>query len=130
MTITVVTSGIVGLLTLVLMVNVSRYRRAGKISLGTGDSGSKLERAVRAHGNLMEFAPLFLILLGSLEYMKASPLVLTALAALFITARLLHGYGLGFTDGSLSFGRFWGTLLTMLSLLIASVYALMVGFAL
>ena len=55
-----------------------------------------LQRAIRAHGNLIENAPLFLILLFLCELNKFDPLYLHAAGIIFFLGRLMHGIGFGF----------------------------------
>ena len=79
-----------------------------------------LQRAVRAQGNLIEYAPIFLILLFIAEYNGAHPHMLYMTATIFMIARLMHGVGFGFMKYSpfLKVGR---TLLTFLCILILSI---------
>lgn len=129
MTITLITAGFLGLLLIILSFNVVRWRGREKINLGTGAAGSRLERAARAQANFVEYVPVMLVLLAALEFMQASPVLLLLLAVVFTVARCMHGYGLGFTDGSVIFWRFVGTLLTFICLLTASVAALVIGYS-
>ena len=50
-----------------------------------------LERAIRGHGNLIEYAPLFLILMLALELSDASKTLLYACGIIFTLGRLMHG---------------------------------------
>ena len=79
-----------------------------------------LQRAVRAQGNLIEYAPIFLILLFIAEYNGAHSHMLYMTATLFIIARLMHGVAFGFMKYS-PFLRVGGTLLTFLCILILSI---------
>ena len=79
-----------------------------------------LQRAVRAQGNLIEYAPIFLILLFIAEYNGAHPHMLYMTATLFMIARLMHGFVFGFMKYS-PFLRVGGTLLTFLCILILSI---------
>ena len=79
-----------------------------------------LQRAVRAQGNLIEYAPIFLILLFIAEYNGAHPHMLYMTATLFMTSRLMHGVAFGFMKYS-PFLRVGGTLLTFLCILILSI---------
>lgn len=128
MTITLITSGFIGLLMLVLAFNVVRHRGMAKKSLGIDEEGSGLHRAIRAHANLTEYAPTMLVLIAALEYMQANTMLVLCLAAAFTTGRYMHGYGLGFTAGTISFWRMVGTLATWLSMLVASLAALYYGY--
>ena len=79
-----------------------------------------LQRSVRAQGNLIEYAPIFLILLFIAEYNGAHPHMLYMTATLFMIARLMHGFVFGFMKYS-PFLRVGGTLLTFLCILILSI---------
>ena len=79
-----------------------------------------LNRAIRAQGNLIEYAPIFLILIFIAEYNGAHPHMLYMTGTIFLIARLMHGFAFGFMKYN-PFLRFGGTLLTFLSILIISV---------
>ena len=59
-----------------------------------------LQRAIRAHGNLIENAPLFLILLFLCEFNKLDPFYLHAAGIFFFLGRLMHGIGFDFISSS------------------------------
>ena len=79
-----------------------------------------LTRAIRAQGNLIEYAPIFLILIFIAEYNGAHPHMLYMAGTIFLIARLMHGFAFGFMKHN-PFLRVGGTLLTFLSMLIISV---------
>jgi uncharacterized membrane protein YecN with MAPEG domain len=116
-------AGLLGLLLIVLAYNVSRFRVGLKISFGDGGN-PKLERAIRAHANLTENAPLGLILLAAVEMQDFSAIVLHVLGTVLIVGRVLHAYGLNRSGGA-SFGRATGILLTWLMILASSVLAIL-----
>lgn len=105
-------------LILVLAVRVVLLRRATKTGLGDG-SHDPLAKAIRAHGNAVEYIPLILVLMLLLELNGTGGPVLHALGGSLLVARLLHAWGLSQTRG-MSFGRFYGTALTWLVLLAAA----------
>jgi len=115
-------AGILGLWLLILSVRVIGKRRGGGPSLGDGGD-TAMQRRIRAQANLTEYAPIGLILLWILEAGGQSALIVHALGMMLVAGRLLHGWALSFTDSS-SFGRFWGTLLTLSMLAIASLLCL------
>lgn len=120
MTITTLTAGVIGLLLIVLSWRVVQARReASKLE----DGPELLQRRIRGQGNLIEYAPTTLILLGLLEYQGTNNWFLWAMAALFLAGRLLHGYAFGFTSFS-AIGRTGGTALTLLALGLLSLAAL------
>ena len=81
-----------------------------------------LQRAIRAHGNLIENAPLFLILLFLCELNELSPFYLHTAGMFFFLGRLMHGIGFGFMLHS-PILRIGGMSLTFLGFLILLVLA-------
>ncbi len=108
-------AAVLALLQVFLMVTVGNMRRAESISLGDGGN-EELLRLTRRHGNLIENAPMFLILLSLLEMTGGSAVVVTALAGTFLIARLSHAFALSTASSPLVF-RVLGALGTVLSLL-------------
>lgn len=117
--ITGIYAGLCGLLLTVLYVRVSQRRLAVKIGVGTGGD-AELEQRVRAHGNLIEAAPIVLILLYLVERTALDPVFIHAFGATFLLARLAHAQGISSTTGR-STGRFVGSLATVLILAALSV---------
>jgi len=72
---------------------IAAHRRDFKVSVGDGGH-EQLLRRMRAQANFIEHAPFFLILLGGLELSGANRLVLAAIAAIFVLARVAHGIGM------------------------------------
>ena len=130
MTITLISASLLGLLLFALTMNIVKYRMATKTSMGDADNPDLL-RAVRAHGNLIEYAPLMLILIGLLEYNRFSMPFVLGLSIAFVLGRILHGLGLGypglFPDDTNKFRQF-GALITMICLLVASVAGLLAAY--
>jgi uncharacterized membrane protein YecN with MAPEG domain len=101
------------LLLVILGLNVSLKRRSTQTSIGHGDD-EKVTRAVRAHGNHAEWAPLFLIGLMAAAMMGIPAYAIHAVGGAFTIARLLHAWGMLSSTG-VSFGRFAGSLLTLIT---------------
>lgn len=99
---------------------VTTFRQSEKINLGDGGHEA-LTLAMRAQGNFTEYAPLALIGLLAMAWLGASPLWLHGIGISFVIARLLHAFGISGTTGK-SFGRFYGTALTFLVLLVTAIY--------
>ena len=114
--------GLLGILLIVLAFNVSRYRVGLKIASGDGDHPG-LKRAIRAHGNLTENAPIGLILLAAIEAQGFSEITIHVLGGTLFIGRVLHAFGLARHDGR-SVGRALGILLTWLMILAASLLAI------
>ena len=75
-----------------------------------------LERAIRGHGNLIEYAPLFLILMLALELSDASKTLLYACGIIFTLGRLMHGIAFSFMTKN-GFLRIGGMSLTFVGFL-------------
>ena len=86
-------TAVIGLLFIGLAGAVSRLRLRHHVSLGDGGN-TELSRVIRAHANLAEFAPLFLIASAALELRGAGGWPLGALVGLFLIARIAHAAGL------------------------------------
>ena len=97
--------------TLLLALNVTRHRMKEGISTGSGNSQS-LDRAVRAHGNNIEYVPgaiLGILILAALGY---SPLVINLLGASLLVARFCHAHGIQQLEVDLPKTRVLGNVLT------------------
>lgn len=125
-TITLLYAGISALILLGLSARVVALRRKHQVGIGTGAINT-LERAVRAQANFSEYVPLALLLIALLELSGLTAWGVHVLGALLVIARVLHALGLNRSAGT-SMGRFIGTLLTWLILLVAGIAA--IGFAL
>ncbi len=108
-------AAVLAVLQVVLMFAVGRMRGAKNIPFGDGGDAVLL-RLTRRHGNLIENAPMFLILLSLLELIGGSGAVVTAFAGLFLVARLSHAIALSSDSAPLAF-RVVGALGTIISLL-------------
>lgn len=126
MTITLIAASFIGLLLIYLSYNVSKHRLRAQVSVGDGgDEG--LMKAIRAHGNLIEYAPIGLILIGLLEYRGASSILVLVLASAFVLGRYMHGLAFEKFEGKNPF-RMLGTILTWLTILVASIVGLLDGY--
>ena len=93
------------------------------IAQGKGDD-ELLQRAIRAQGNLTEYAPTMLILLFFLETSDVADAKLHALAGAFLLGRLMHGICMGFMRSNMPL-RVGGTALTLLPLAAAAAALLL-----
>lgn len=99
---------------LVLAVLVVRGRIQHRVMLGDGGNPALL-RAIRAHGNAVEYIPAGLLGLALLAFLEAPPiLAVQILGGMFTLGRLLHGFGLSTKEG-VSVGRGLGSLLTWIA---------------
>ena len=76
-----------------------------------------LQRAVRGHGNLIEYAPLFLILMLLAELNGVSATYLHLSGSIFTSGRLMHGIVFSFMQPSLIL-RVGGMILTFMGFII------------
>ena len=100
-------AGLLVLLLLVLAGRVSLLRGRHGVSLGHGNEPA-LVRAIRVHGNAVEWVLPMLVLFLAAELDGANHTFLHACGLLFILSRIAHAVGLSRTSRSSS-GRFWGT---------------------
>lgn len=120
-----VCAGLIGLLAVVLTVHVGLMR--GRKRIGLGDGGdAEMQAAVRAHGNLMEFAPLTLLMIYMASDFYGFRTVAT-LSVLLLVARVLHAGGM---LGMIPKGRMLGTTASSLILGIASILLAIAGLGL
>jgi uncharacterized membrane protein YecN with MAPEG domain len=110
-------AGVNILILLILSFLVVVQRRKTKVVLGDGGEPA-LRRAIRAHGNAVEYVAPGLAGLILLALMNTTPLWLLHAAGGGLTlGRLLHGFGLSNADGA-SVGRGFGTLLTWIAFVV------------
>ncbi|MGV6800454.1 MAG: MAPEG family protein [bacterium] len=95
-------------------------RRKHGQSLGTGEI-AVLQKRSRAHGNLAEYAPLYLFTMALLEMSGAGHNYIAIIASLFVVARFLQAIGMLGKDGP-NVARFIGSLMTYLIGFILSVW--------
>lgn len=105
-------SGILGLLLIYLSYNVVSHRKKFEVGIGDGDNVD-LTRAIRVHGNFIEYVPIALILLAVFELNHGHATIAHVAGISLVIGRLLHAYGLAKTHKA-SVGRFVGILLTWL----------------
>jgi uncharacterized membrane protein YecN with MAPEG domain len=115
-------TGLNVLIIFALIWQVIGHRRREKITLGDGGF-PPLIRAIRAHANAIEIAPIALIGLIVMAIANA-PLWAIHVGGLSLTlGRALHGYGLSRNEGA-SFGRMVGMILSLTALLWIGVYCI------
>ncbi len=113
-------TGLNGLLLIALAYNVIRHRQRAKVGIGVGGD-EKLELACRVHGNAVEYIPAALVVLGGLAMTGAPVLLIHGLGIGLTLGRCLHAWGLSQGAGT-SMGRFVGTLLSWLVIIIGSLF--------
>jgi uncharacterized membrane protein YecN with MAPEG domain len=119
--VTALYAGLIGVLLIVLAAGVSRLRRRHKVGLGDGGH-RELQRAIRVHGNAVEWAVPALLLLLVAELNRGPALLLHACGIAIVLGRVLHAFGLS-RSGGVSFGRFVGSGLSWGALAVLSVWS-------
>ena len=119
---TAIYAALLGLWLIVLSARVILYRRAHGVSLGHGDE-RVLEKRVRAHGNLTEYAPIALILMAFLETQGVATWALHGLELMLLIGRVSHGWALSFGRRA-SAPRVFGTALTLTMIAISAMWLL------
>jgi len=94
---------------------------------GLGYDHEKLLLAGRIHGNASEYIPFFLILMGLAEINGAYSIVVHGLGVAFTVARFLHAWGFRKGNGLKHAGRYWGTVITWLSMAGLALTNLVIG---
>jgi len=108
---------ITAILVVVFAMRVIKLRR--KHQIGLGSSGNEeLRLANRVHANLVENAPIAMILLLVAELNHLPALFLHSLGVVWVVGRILHAIGLTQGRGGYHLGRFLGGLLSWLVILL------------
>jgi uncharacterized membrane protein YecN with MAPEG domain len=105
--VTALYGALLALLLLVLAGRVSLRRSKLNVGMGHGNDPD-LARAIRAHGNAVEWVLPMLILLLVSELDGANRTFLHVCGVIFVVSRVTHAMALARTSKS-STGRFWGT---------------------
>ncbi len=99
-----------------LSIRVISIRRGDKISIGTGGNPD-LERAIRVHGNFIEYTPIILLLLVVAEMNGLPAIGVHIFGLLFITSRVFHFIGFSSNEGPMIL-RVLGMVMTFALLLL------------
>lgn len=124
-TVTALYAGLNAILLIALSIFVVTLRGKHKVDLGAGGV-PQLDRAIRVHGNFIEYVPFALLLLLILELNQAATWLLHLLGAALTLARIAHAWGLWHSKGA-SPGRIVGTTVTWLVLAVGLIGALGFG---
>ena len=82
-----------------LAASVGGYRGRNRKGIGH-DNDMVLERRVRRHANMTEYAPIFLIVLGLYELLAGQTSAILWLGAIFAVGRVSHVIGFSSSAGS------------------------------
>ena len=114
------------ILALILSFLTGRQRFKTETNLGLGDDFGMLQ-ITRAHGNLIENALFFLILMFLLETIAEVPSVsLMILGDIFLLARIAHAYGITRPEAKSIF-RMLGTVGSIIILSVQSIWGLIIA---
>jgi len=122
MEITLLYTPLLTILAIFLALRNGLIRGKTKTMLGEGDSPELLQ-SIRAHGNLMEHAPIALILLLLLEMQGVADWKLHLIGSSFFLCRILHAYGITISRESTPY-RVVGALGSWVLMLGMSVYGI------
>ncbi len=112
-------ASIIGLLLIYLSVRIISQRLNKRI--GIGDNGdTDIARAIRVQANMVEYAPIALLLLFFCEINGTDARIIHGFGILLVVARFAHAVGLGKSAGT-SRPRVLGTLGTFLVISILSI---------
>ena len=103
--------------TLLLALNVTRHRMLqgqGKVD------ESRVNQAVRAHGNNIEYVPAALIAVVLLALLGYEILWINLLGGMLFLARVMHAYGMQVSTPGLPKTRFLGNIITWLIYIVLS----------
>ncbi|MCF6271821.1 MAG: MAPEG family protein [Rhodobacteraceae bacterium] len=123
--ITAFTAGAIIIIQMVLMMYAASGRGKHRQGLGDGGNADMLKR-IRMHGNLIENAPVILIVMALLEMGGAGRTLMVIFGAVFVIARIMHPLGLLRSSGTTPL-RFIGASLTMLLGLAGGVYLIIIA---
>ena len=122
--ITGVFAAVIGILLLFLSAVVVKYRIKYRMGMGIAEDRD-FEAAVRAHGNLVEYAPLTLLMLGVAELNGVANGLIYWVGMAFVAGRILHAWGMLQGQGGPHKARMVGILLTWAAILIIAVLLLL-----
>ena len=86
-------ASISALLIVRLSLSVIKLRRKNRISVGDGGN-EELQLAIRTHSNAVEYIPIVLLLLLTLELNGAPKILIHLMGATLIIGRIIHSIGL------------------------------------
>ncbi len=109
----------ISIIFVILSIRVTMVRQKKNVDFGIGDDLT-LERVVRAHGNLVESAPIFLILLILLEMRVGESLVVMTLGIAYVIGRLIAMFA-SFAPQQILPARIVTMLVSNLSILVTGI---------
>lgn len=107
------TAAAIGTIDLWLGLRIFRMRLRDQVLIGDNGNDMLAER-MRAHANLVEYAPFVLILMALIEAMRGSVTALGVVGVVFVIARIAHPIGMDLRRSNVP--RAGGAILTWLVL--------------
>lgn len=99
------------------------------LGIGLGDGGDeRMQRAVRAHGNFAEYAPLTLLLLLMLELQGVQGAWIHGLGLCLLVGRISHAFGVSRAPENYVF-RVFGMAMTLTALISAASSVIVIAVA-
>ena len=123
--ITAIYAALSGFLIIALAANVVRFRLGKHVSLGDGGHKDG-NRAIRAHGNTVEYVPMALLLMALLEANGGGDTALHIYGLLLVGGRILYAYGLLFPKPSANRPRQLGVLTSWIVIVAAGIQLLII----
>ena len=123
--ITLITTGILGIIFFIHSLRIIQGRGLTKTSLGDGGN-DLMTRRIRIHGNFAEYIPILLFILFLFEISNAHVAILILFAGALVLGRILHFYGL-YSKETPMWARVWGMQLTLWPLLLGCLYLIYLG---
>ena len=112
-----------------LAASVGGYRGRNRKAIGNADD-AVLERRVRRHANMTEYAPIFLTVLAPFEIIAGQASAILWLAIVFAVARVFHMIGFSSSAGSHLDNTSGGRLVFLLARMIGAGFTLLSSLAL
>lgn len=106
-----------------LIIRVGQVRSSEQINIGDGGN-EKVTRRMRAQANFVESAPFVVLLIGAIELTGRGEPWLMYVSGAYFVCRVLHAFGM--EGGSMQWGRFVGTIATLLTLLGLAIVAVLI----
>ena len=124
--ITMLYAGILALFIIPMVAFIITRGFKHKIPIGSGradgmEGERELLKAIRIHGNFIEYVPIILFLILLLELHNSCTYILHGLGIALVIARLLHAWGLYKKPDAATLPRFIGMILTFLILASAAI---------
>ena len=123
--ITALYAGLLAIMIVIASVLVTMARAKHKVDFGDGGIMTLMQR-IRVQGNLVEYAPIALILLGLLEAAGTASWLLHTLGIVLLVARLAHAWGV-YSNPKPGAGRAIGATATWIVILVAGILAIAVS---